>query len=59
MDSFREEYRTKFGREPYVNPVTRFRWFVRFAIYTFIGAFANKYGGILRSVSQAESMLKE
>lgn len=28
MDSFREEYHTKFGREPYVNPVTRFRWFV-------------------------------
>ncbi|KAM5457753.1 hypothetical protein McanCB49686_002738 [Microsporum canis] len=26
MDIFREEYHKKFGREPYVNPVTRFRW---------------------------------
>lgn len=26
MDSFRAEYHKKFGREPYINPVTRFRW---------------------------------
>ncbi|KAK3935820.1 amidase signature domain-containing protein [Diplogelasinospora grovesii] len=26
MDKFREEYHEKFDREPYVNPVTRFRW---------------------------------
>ncbi|KAJ5890023.1 hypothetical protein N7504_010833 [Penicillium tannophilum] len=26
MDSFREEYKTAFDRDPYVNPNTRFRW---------------------------------
>ncbi|KAK4203016.1 amidase signature domain-containing protein [Triangularia verruculosa] len=26
MDEFRQEYRERFAREPYVNPVTKFRW---------------------------------
>ncbi len=26
MDMIRQEYREEFSREPYVNPVTRFRW---------------------------------
>jgi hypothetical protein len=36
LDDFRNEYHQKYGREPYVNPVTRWRWYAALYVQLYL-----------------------